>query len=82
MRVGFLVIGILIMIISALIAYRGYTVVRELQTPLGQIGRAFSPELREKYEKAHLYVYGGIMGFIIGLGLTIYGAAAKRKTSI
>ncbi|MGQ9469920.1 MAG: hypothetical protein ACUVTD_08935, partial [Nitrososphaerales archaeon] len=66
------------MVISASAAYYGYTAVMELQTSIGQIGRLISPELRARYAEAQRYLYGGVIGLIIGLGLTIYGAAAGR----
>lgn len=72
-----LAVGAVLLIVGFLVFWTGYSVVQQLSTSLGELGRALSPEAQTQYNQAQIQtMIGGILAFI-GLVMCIYGAAAK-----
>jgi len=80
MKIGSLITGIILLIISVIGFTSSSNTVAEQQTSLGQIERFFSQDSQTSYQ-VNQYAQLGFGGLgVLGLGLLIYGAAAKGES--
>ncbi len=78
MKTGFLVGGIVLLVVGFFVFWQGYSVIQYYNnTSIGQFNLAISEQARQQYLQAQNYaLFGGIIS-LIGIGVTIYGAIAK-----
>lgn len=80
MKIGSLVAGIILLIIAVIGFTSTSNMIAEKQTTGGQIERFFSNDAQTNYQ-ANQYAQLGFGGLgVLGLGLVIYGAAAKGES--
>ena len=79
MRVGLLAAGIILMVIGAMGFLYVEQTMSDCQSFFGQIGRTFSSNMEQRCQTANMTQMGGTGLFIVGIGLTIGGAATKGK---
>ncbi len=80
MHASLLTAGIILMVFGVI----GFLYVQQASSDcesiFGQIGRAFSSSAEQRCQMANYIQLGGGVLFVIGIGLTIGGAAAKERS--
>jgi len=79
MRAGVLAIGVFLLVIGVVIFWIGYSDLQQYGGLLGELAQSLSAEVRSKVAQDQFMAVGGGIAAIIGLALTIFGLAAKRK---
>jgi hypothetical protein len=79
MKAGALATGVFLLVIGVVVFWIGYSDLQQYGGLLGQIAQSLSSEVRSKVAQDQLMAIGGGILAIIGLAVTIYGFAARRK---
>lgn len=80
MKIGSLIAGIVLLIVAIIGFTSSANTVSQGQTLPGQFGQLINSQYAQQYQQANYseYAFGGLG--VIGLGLLIYGAAARNKS--
>lgn len=79
MKAGALATGIILLLIGFFVFWVGYSGMQQYNTSLGQLAQIFSSQAQQQAQTYEFMALGGGFLAIIGLGVTIYGAAASPK---
>jgi spore maturation protein SpmA len=79
MKAGALAIGVFLLVIGVVVFWIGYSDLQQYGGLLGQIAQSLSSEVRSKVAQDQFMAVGGGIVAIIGLAVTVYGLAARRK---
>ncbi|MGI0015918.1 MAG: hypothetical protein ACREBU_21065 [Nitrososphaera sp.] len=78
MRTGFVVVGIIVLVISVPIYIYDNNAMAQYNTSLGQLGRFFSPDARLAYQDLQTEIMIVVLIAIVGVITLAYGFVAKE----